>query len=256
MEITHNLGILSIKKNTNENAGFLLTNKKGSYCSFYNASSSRYQGLFYFDEKTMNMYKFIENIEIAGSNDAASLKNGFYFAQRRKGSVIEAFLMPAGLNSLIYELSDKHEIDLILDCKLSTDNREWGRHYDILEDKECVIARFTKKTDKREDTTDGIEEFVLYLAIKGNSDSYQKNDKWVERNYLYDEERKSYPFKRHVYNALRLRGTKFVFSMSKNMNDAINECENIFRNASRNRTRKRGHYRRDKHVRRYPDKAR
>ena len=69
MEVIHNLGISSIRKNVNENAGFLLSNKKGSYCCFFNEQNSRYYGLFYFDDKTMTMYKLIENIEFVNKNE-------------------------------------------------------------------------------------------------------------------------------------------------------------------------------------------
>ncbi|MBI2656498.1 hypothetical protein HYX03_02060, partial [Candidatus Woesearchaeota archaeon] len=230
MQVIHNLGILSMNRNVSENAGFLLANKRGSYCCFFNAPASRYQGLFYYDEKSMNMFKFIENIEIIDHGDVAQLKNGFYFAERRRDDVIESFLMPKGFNSLIYEISPKNEIDLILDCKDSYDNREWGRNYEIFEEKDCIIVKFAKKTDKREDKSDGMEEFALYLAVKGDEKEYLKNDRWVERRYSYDEERNSPPFTRHVYNALRLKGSKFVFSMSKNRNDAIKECEHVFNN--------------------------
>ena len=230
MEVIHNLGILSIKNNTEENVGFLLTNKKGSYCSFFDTPSSRYQGLFYFDEKTMDMYKFIENIEINGDNNVARLKNNFYYVERRKNDAIESFIMPRGFNSLVYELSSENEIDLILDCKISYDNREWGRYYDIFEEDGCIIIKFTKKTDRREDSSDGVEEFVLHLAIKSDKNVYNKSDKWIERHYSYDKERNSPPFRRHVYNALRLKGTKFVFSMSKNKSNAIKECGYIFNN--------------------------
>ena len=229
MEVVHNLGVLSIKKNIDENAGFLLTNKKGSYCSFFNYPSSRYQGLFYFDANTMGMYKLIENIEVKNSN-VSSLKNGFYFAERRKHDVIESFLMPGGFNSLIYELGSENEIDLILDFKESYDNREWGRYYAISEREGCIIVEFTKKTDRREDKTDGINEFSLYLAVKSNNNSYKKSEEWTERNYIFDENRKSPPFKRHVYNAMRLKGSRFVFSMSKNKNSAIKECAHVFNN--------------------------
>ncbi len=230
MEIIHNLGILSIKKNTEENVGFLLTNRRGSYCSFFNLPSSRYQGLFYFDEKAMSMYKFIEDIEIVGNNNIFNLKNGFYFIERRKDNVVETLLMPKNFNSLIYELSDNNEIDLMLDCKESYDNREFGRYYEISEEQGCIVIKFTKKTDRREDSSDGVEEFNLYLAIKSDKNVYNKNDKWVERHYSYDEERNSFPFKRFVYNALRLKGAKFIFSMSKDKNDAIKECKYIFEN--------------------------
>ncbi len=230
MQVIHSLGILSINKNVNENAGFLLTNKKGGYCSFFNMPSSRYQGLFYFDEKTMDMYKVIENIEIVGSNNVERLKNSFYFAERKKENVIETLSMPKWFNSLIYELDNENEIDLILDCKASYDNREWGRYYNISEEGGCIIVKFTKKTDSREDATNGIEELNLFLAIKSNSNLYKKNDRWIGRFYSYDEERNSPPFRRYVYNALRIKGSKFVFSMSKNKADAIKECEYLFNN--------------------------
>lgn len=238
MEIVHNLGILSIKKDIKENAGFLLSNKRGSYCSFFSLPSSRYQGLFWFDEKTMNMYKFIENIEMK-SNDIVSLKNGFYSAQRKKNGVTESFLMPKNFNSLIYELSDESEIDVILDCKESFDNREWGRNYNVLEKDGCIVMEFTKKTDKREDENDGIEEFSLYLAIKSSSNIHKKNDMWIERHYDFDRRRNSVPFARYVYNALRLKGSKFVFSMSKSLKDAVRECHNVFKSLDEIKNRER-----------------
>ena len=227
MEVIHNLAHLSIRKTTDENVGFLLTNGKGSYCSFFNMPSSRYQGLFYFDEKTMSMYKFIENIEIAGDNDASSLKNNFHSVERRKNDIVELFFMPKNLNSLIYELNSQHEINLILDCKDSYDNREFGRYYEIFEENGCIVAKFTKKTDGKEDSSGGKEEFTLYLVVKGNN-HHEKNDKWVERHYVSDEERNSPPFKRHVYSALILRGSTFVFSMSKSKGKAIEECNYVF----------------------------
>ena len=68
------------------------------------------------------MYKFIENIEIVGQNNIGYIKNGFYFAERKKNDIIETFTMPKGFNSMIYEISSENEIDLILDCKDSYDN--------------------------------------------------------------------------------------------------------------------------------------
>ena len=230
MEVTHYLGSLSASKNLNENVGFLLTNKNGGYCSFFSKPSSRYHGFFYFDKKSMSMYKFIENIEILGHENADSLKNWFYFIERKKGNIIESFLMPKDFNSLIYELNCESEINLLLDCKNSYDNREWGRYYHMYEDDGCIVVRFTKKTDRNEDSSHETEEYVLYLAIKSDSNYYEKNEKWVERHYSGDEERKSIPFKRHVYNALRLKGTKFVFSISKTQSNATKECNHIFSN--------------------------
>ncbi|MBI2656260.1 hypothetical protein HYX03_00800, partial [Candidatus Woesearchaeota archaeon] len=144
MQVIHNLGILSVNRNINESCGFLLTNKKGSYCSFFCRPGSRYYGFFYFDDKNMIMYKFIDNIEIAGHGKIDYVKNGFYFAERKKGEVIENFTTPNGFNSMIYEISSENEIDIALDCKESYDNREWGRDYKIFEEENCIIVKFTK----------------------------------------------------------------------------------------------------------------
>ena len=237
MEIIHNLGALSIKKSVDEDVGFLLSNKKGGYCSFFNSPSSRYSGMFYFDEKEMEMYKFVESIEITGYNDVSILKNNFHFVERIKNDVVESFFMPKNFNSLIYELSSENEVDLFLDCKKSYDGREWGRYYDVSEENGCTVVKFTKKTDRREDSSDGKEEFALYLAVKSNNNFYEKNNQWIERHYSIDEERNSPPFKRHVYNALRLRGSKFVFSMSKNREEAVKECNYIFNNINEIKSR-------------------
>ena len=228
MQVIHNLGILSIKKDVNENAGFLLANKKGSYCSFFCKPNSRYYGFFYFDNKSMKMYKFIEDIEIAGHNNIDYVKNGFYFAERKKGEVIENFTMPKGFNSIIYELNSENEIGVVLDCKESYDNREWGRNYEISEEKGCIVVKFTKKTDSKEDSSHGKGELSLYLAIKGDNNFFEKNDKWVERHYSHDEERNSQPFRRHVYNALRIYGSKFVFTVSKSRSSGIEDCYRVF----------------------------
>jgi len=230
MEVIHNIGRLSIKRGVNENVGFLLTNKNGSYCSFFSAISSKYHGFFCFDAQAAEMYKLIESIEIVGQRDVSLLKNGFYFAERKKGSAVESFLMPKNFDSLVYELSSEEEIDLFLDCKLSYDNRQWGRHYSISKEDGCLIIKFTKKTDIREDASNEKEEFTLYLAVKSDESVYKLNCEWVKREYLYDKERKSCPFERHVYNALRLKGARFVFSAAKSKKDAITECRHVFNN--------------------------
>ena len=228
MKVIHNLGILNAGRDTNENAGFLLTNSKGGYCSFFPEPSSRYCGFFYFNSKNMKMYKFIENIEIAWGKNTDFLKNNFYFAERKKDEIIESFFMLKGFDSLAYELNSEHEIDIFLDCKESYDNREWGRNYEIFEENGFFIVKFTKKTDKREDKNHNQEEFILYLAIKSDNNHFEKNNKWVERSYSTDEQRKSPPYKRHVYNALRLKGKTFVFTISESKNSALKECGHVF----------------------------
>ncbi len=246
MKVIHNLPDLSISKNINEDAGFLITNKNGSYCNFFSTPNSKYHGLFYYHKKDSRMYKFIEDIKLFGINKdinddidntdsyVKSIENNLWVVKRNIQNVTESFLMPRGFNSLVYELSRENFIDIFLDCKDSYDNREWGRHYTISKEKDCIIVKFTKKTDTREDSTNGLEEFNLYLAIKTDvmldEDNHKENKNWVERSYLLDEQRKDYPAKRHVYNALKLNGSKFIFSMAMDENTAINEAINIFYN--------------------------
>ncbi len=242
MQLIHHLGILSVNRNVNYNAGFLLANKMGGYCSFFCNPASRYHGFFYFDNKSMKMYRLIENIEIAKNNEINLVKNGFYFAERKKGDAIETFTMPRGFNSLAYELSSENEIDAVLDCKEAYDNREWGRSYEIFREENCIIVKFTKRTDHKEDSSGGKAEFDLYLAIKSDNNFFQANGKWIERRYIDDENRNSPPFKRFVYSALRLKGKTFVFSASKNKNSAIKESEFVFSNLNGLKQKEREHF--------------
>ncbi len=188
------------------------------------------------------MYKFIENVEIVGHENADFIKNGFYFAERKKNEFSESFLMPKGFNSLVYELDSMNDIDLILDCKDSYDNREWGRNYEVFEEENCIVVKFTKKTDLREDKTNGKVEFILYLSIRYDNKPWKKNDKWVERHYYGDEERNSPPYRRFAYNALRLNGKKFVFSISKDKSSAIKESKFVFDNLNSLKQQEKSHF--------------
>ncbi len=230
MEVTHDLGFLRASRSINENIGFMLTSKNGSYCSFFNKSASRYHGLFYFDAVAMRMYKFIDEIRIPSAGEATSIKNKLYCIERGRGHTTETFTMPRNFTSLMYELNASNKIDLLLDCKETYDNREWGRDYELLDEKGALIIRFTKKTDRREDQSDNVKEFGLCLAVRSDSNSYEKIGSWVEKHYNHDEERKAPPFRRFVYNAVRLNGTRFVFCMSRNKDSAIKECNYLFEN--------------------------
>ena len=242
MRIVHHLGSTSAEKESDENVGFLLSNNKGGYCSFFSSPSSRFQGLFYFDPGEGRMYKFIENIELKGGNRANALRNSVYCIEREKGDVSESFFMPKHFDSLVYELSAENEFDLVLDCKETYDNREWGRHYNIFEKDGLLVVEFTKITDSREDQSSGANEFSLFLAIGGDTTSYNKNDFWTERHYGFDKARNSRPFSRHVYNALKLKGNSFVFSMSKSQKGALSECAYVLNNLKKLKAREKKNF--------------
>jgi glycogen debranching enzyme len=226
VKIVNSFKNLTIEKNIIEDNSFILTNKKGSYTYFAEKPESRYQGVFFFDN--FNMYKVIENINLIDSKAIIEIRNNFYSIDRKRKSTVESFFMPYSLNSLVYKLNKEKEIEITLDVKESYDNRIWGRYYNIFVEKGCIVVEFTKSTDRREDNSDGIEEYKVYLAIKWGTKNHQKIEKWVERYYKLDEQRNSIPFTRYVFCALKLKGKKFVFSISKDKENAIKECKYVF----------------------------
>ena len=210
----------------------MLSNKKGSYFSCFNRPLSKYHGLFLFDSDLMSMHKFIESIEIEDENDPDEIINNVYFFERTRKGLSESFVFPSGKNSLLYELDAPRKLNLCLDCREVYDERVWGRNYDITLQDGVVLIHFTKFTDKREDSTEGIEEYSLYLAVKSDYGTYGQIDEWIKRDYDQDRQRNSRS-ERFVYKALSAHGTRFVFSMSKNRETAINECKNSFLNFER-----------------------
>ena len=229
VKIVHSFNNLKIGKNVKEDISFILTNKEGSYIYLSEKPISRYQGMFFFEK--FKMYKVIENINLIETKPITEITNNFYSVERKRKNITEGFFMPYNFNSLVYELNEEKEIEITLDAKGSYDNRAWGRHYEIFEEKGCIMVKFAKNTDYREDNTDGMEEFTLYLAIKCNGSGFKRIEKWVEHCYKLDQQRNSTPFNRYVYHALNLKGKKFVFSVSRNKDKAIKECRHIFRNA-------------------------
>ena len=61
VRVLHSLGNHEIEKKAKEDMRFLVTNRKGGYFCLANGNKSRYDGLFFFDEK---MYKIIESLHI------------------------------------------------------------------------------------------------------------------------------------------------------------------------------------------------
>ena len=230
MKVTHAFDKLSVEKEVNEPAGFMLANKSGSYMFLKENPTSRYEGLFLFDMPTM--YKTLENIQIKDRGTLKSLKNNFYSVEREFSNAKETFLMPTGFSSIIYEINKEKQVEVILDFKDSYDNKEFGRYYDIFWEQNCIVVKFTKRSDKKEDSTSGMEQYSLYLAMlyDGSEKNYNAIEEWLERRYVFDEKRNSKPFSRYVFHALNITGSKFVFSISSEKNKAVKEAQYIFSN--------------------------
>jgi glycogen debranching enzyme len=119
----------------------------------------------------------------------------------------------------------------LLDCKLIDDNREWGRHYEVKKEKDCIVVSYRKKNDNRENTDDK-SEYDLHIAIAGSSD-FTPSQNWIEQNYAFDESRKSQPYSRWVFNAGAVSGEKIVISAALNKNKAVMDAKKILKERTR-----------------------
>ena len=224
MKVVHSLGKIKIEKEVKEDVSFLLANKIGGYLSFASKPRSKFDGFFI--NNNFRMFRIIESINIQG--DVRELRNNFWNVERRKESINERFTLPSGSNSLIYEVNKESDMELFFDVKESYDSREWGRNYEIFEDDGIIIVKFTKKTDGREDSSDGKEEYTFYTAIHCGP-KYEKINRWVKKEYEYDKKRNS-SFERFVFYALKIKSKNLVISVSSDMKKAVKEAKHIFEN--------------------------
>ncbi len=238
VSIIHSLNNKDMKENLNRDVRFLITNKKGSYFCVANENKSRYDGLFFFDK---NMYKIIESLRVVDSQKTSKIVNKFYDIEKSNGDLTETFFMPHHHNSLVYELSNKSVFEVILDAKESYDQRQWGRFYTILQEDDKIIIKFVKKTDSREDNSDGIEEYSLFLVLKFEG-MFKKIEEWKKVSYEFDKKRNSTPYGRYVFHAISLKTNKVVFSFSKNKENAKKEADYVFENTEILRKKQKEYY--------------
>ncbi len=207
---------------------FLLTNKIGGYALLSPSPNSKYEGVFFFQKD--KMFKFIDQIRC--SEPQTGITYNHWSVQRFHEDFSERIAMPHSYDSLIWQADKEASFDLILDPKESYDDRAWGRNFEFSEEKGCIVITFIKRTDHREDGSDGDEEYRMHLAIAGHISS-DKNDSWEEVDYSYDRFREAPPYSRYVFNALKLTGKKIVFSCSPDKKKAIREANYVNTNLGR-----------------------
>lgn len=217
MKVIHFAEKNQIEKNIKEDVSFLLTNRKGDYLSFSNSNNplSRYQG--WFIREGQKLYKVIENLEITNAPPVNELRNYLGYIERERGDIIESFFLPAYYNSLFYETKEPVTLELILDIKESFDNREFGRHYKVFQEKELIVVEYSQE-----------REYAFYLAILPNILDYTKIENWFKRHYQLDQKRNSPPFERYVFRALKFRASRIIFSASKEKEKAVQESRAVF----------------------------
>ncbi len=220
--VVHRIDNEEIEKEVH-NPSFLLTNKIGGYTSLSDYPISRFQGVFFNDN--FEVFKVIENIFPINKGDVKKLTNNFYSVERERG-VKERFYMPFRHNSIVYELDEECEVQIDLDVRKAYDVREFGKYYKIANENDKVIITFTKKTDKREDNSDGTKEYEIYVVIN-NGKEYEKLDEFYPIHYDYDMSRNSQPWERYVYKSIKIKAKKLIISFGKNKQKAIEENKRI-----------------------------
>lgn len=226
-KVIHSIGRTSVEGSCH-NPSFILTNKIGGYFSLSDYPSSRYQGAFFNDN--FEMFKAVENIIPLDSGNVARVTNKFYCIEReRESGLKETLFMPLLHNSIGCQLSEEKSIQIDLDVRKSYDSREFGRYYRIYRERGKIIAEFTKKTDKREDQTEGKKEFTVYIVIDNGKD-FRRVNEFYPVHYSFDKERNSWPWERHVYKSVIVKGKRLVISFSKSKDRAIKENEMLVKN--------------------------
>ncbi len=186
---------------------FLVSNCAGSFALF--GIKSRYQGVFFRHQN--DVFKTIAHIDVKGAPGA--ILNELWKVARDREGLQESFWFAKNLPVFFYELGEK--ADILFDCKLNYDNREWGRNYEFLMEDKALLVHFQKKNDARESFG---SEYSFWLAFYGCE--FEKLEKWEEQHYTYDESRNSRPFSRWVLRGCRAHGS-FVLAFSQTKREAL-----------------------------------
>ena len=224
MIIQHNYKKVNIEKDIKDkNIGFLLTNHAGSFFTQSTSKKSRFDGYFVMDKD--KPYKIIDDI-ITDNATSKIINKINSVIKQTSHQITEEYFLPKYKNTLLVIFSKPSKVSLHLDVRSIFDNREFGRFFDLTENKNKIIIKYTKKDDSLN------VEFEYFIVI--NKNQYKKNQNWIKKEYLFDIERNSYPTQGYVFDALSIEvKDNLVISASRNLKDAIQENDYILKNIKR-----------------------
>jgi len=207
MKVIHFLKDITIEGESSSLDIFLSLNG-GDYLWFSEGKKSRYQGWFttFLGEEGKTAWKIIEDISIKDASPCDLIKHNLSSISRRRGDVEETFSLKEGGGILSYSLSEEREIEITLDVRESFSQKE--SQYKIT--KGAGVVFIEAKGEKES----------IFLVIKGAKEVKGIKEK-EKREYLFDKERNSPPFKREVFRALSLTGKDFHFSVTKSKKKAL-----------------------------------
>jgi glycogen debranching enzyme len=190
-----------------DGASFLLANKLGGYAWFDPVGvKSKYQGVFFIENN--KMFRVIESIK---NSYPAQIINRFFQVEKITEKGKETFFMPDFSHSLVYE--SEAEAEICLDFKEAYKNNY--AEYEVKKEKNKLIIKM-------------IYEGEVYHLVIRSSAKIEIKKQYLDRNYEYDRNRKSFPCDRRVFLLCRIGAGKTVFSFYSNKKSASLEAQNIF----------------------------
>ncbi len=208
-----------------ELASFLLTNSIGGYVLLGKPNLSKYQGLSV--NLGFKQYLTLSDLVPIEYSSEMDIEYNIQSGKRIREGLTESFYMPPYLNSLVYSLNKPASIRVDMDTRIAYDNRKFGYYYHIFTLNDVIVVKCEKYTNKTEDSTNGIEEFCIYLVIKSDTTNYQAINKWSRREYEYEKIRNDL-YERYVYEALIIKTKKLAIGVSDDLYEAILNAEKAY----------------------------
>ncbi|MDA3856014.1 MAG: hypothetical protein PF569_07160 [Candidatus Woesearchaeota archaeon] len=192
---------------------FVLSNSRGDFLNLgFSNNSTKYEGLCVLENKTLDVYKFLDEVLLEGV-EVSSVEYGGYFVKRKFLSKVESlvideteddekveevvtfdkfYLGPSG--GMIYEVSNyEGRINFDLDIRKLNDFDEWGRIYDVYVKDGVVLVEYKKE---KEDSS-----YSAFFGIKAVNFSYDLVKDFVKKEYMYSKVRET-DFERYVYRLM------------------------------------------------------
>jgi len=234
MKITYNLKDQDFSYEQNDlneilKSNFLLTNSKGDFLNLgVKNNSSKFQGFNYCDQKSLEIFKIFDEINIENLEVEEVIYSGYKIERKYSSKFIKEdnknletkdsfYLGPTG--GFIYEIENyEGDISIDLDSRLQFDFDKWGRDYKTYKENGLIITEYTK-------ISKNIPEYKLYFIIKSQNFSYDLIENWIEKEYSYSKLRNT-EYNLFIYRLLKMNisgSKKIFFGASTSKEDAINQ---------------------------------
>lgn len=231
MEILHEFNNKKIAREVDD-AAFLLTNKRGGYIYFSNNIGSRYEGIYF--NVNSSLYRVVADLNTGKKINR--LINRLYCIERELKDNKETFFMPYFYNSLVYTQDKEEWVNLALDIRESYSLPVWGRFYEISEESDKLIIKYTHKNEEKNKKI-----FEGYVVLMAEPFRYKKIENWRKTYYERDRKRGTQPFELFIYSLAALKARKMVLTFSQDRESAIRECKHVFENSPKLEEKQRRH---------------